>query len=105
MGRLPKGQKPTKSELKRLYVKESKSIREIAESIGCTKDMVYRTLHKHGIEARENKRRSKLKNIKLSVLEKGVKVNGIRGYARELGVDESTLRHHLKVRRESNLTA
>jgi len=63
--------------------------------------MVFRALKEYGIEARSNKRRSQLITVKLSVLEKEVKTKGIRGYARELEVDESTLRHNLKVRRES----
>jgi hypothetical protein len=62
--------------------------------------MIYRSLQEYGIEIRTNKRRSSLKKYKLSELDKGVKAKGIRGYARELGVDESTLRHHLKVRKD-----
>jgi len=95
-----KGEKPAKAILQRLYVKQSNSIREIAESLGCTKDMVYRSLKEYGIETRNNKRRSRLKDIKLSTLKKEIKSKSIRGYARELGVDESTLRHHMKVRKE-----
>jgi transposase len=100
-----KGSKPEKPLLNKLYVKESKSIRETAESLGCTKDMVYRSLKEYGIETRTNRRRSKLKDIKISILEKEVKRKGIRGYARELGVDESTLRHHLNTRRISGQDA
>ena len=100
-GRPAIGKKPDKKELKRLYVKESKSIREVAEEFRCSKDMVYRTLKEYGIEIRTNKRRSKLEKYRLSELERGIKVKGIRGYARELRVDESTLRHHLKIRNNS----
>jgi hypothetical protein len=100
MGKTAKGPKPGKSVLRRLYVKDSKSIRKVAETLGCTKDMIYRSLQEYGIEIRTNKRRSSLKKYKLSELDKGVKAKGIRGYARELGVDESTLRHHLKVRKD-----
>ncbi len=95
------GEKPDKTDLQRLYEKQFKSVREVAEILGCTKDMVYRALKEYGIETRSNKRRSQLKDIKSSVLEREVKRKGIRGYARELGVDESTLRHHLKIRRLS----
>lgn len=84
-----------------MYLKESKSIREISESLGCTKDMVFRALQEHGIERRSNERRSSLKKHRLSILERGIKSKGIRGYARELGVDESTLRHHMRLRRKS----
>ncbi len=101
MAKPAKGSKPEKLLLQKLYVKESKSIRDIAESLGCTKDMVYRSLNGYGIDTRTNKRRSQLKDIKSSVLEREIKKKGIRGYARELDVDESTLRHHLKIRRLS----
>ena len=92
------GMRPGKAILRKLYVNQSKSVREVAESLGCTKDMVYRALQEYGIETRSNKRRSQLKDIKSTILEKEVKRKGIRGYARELGLDESTLRHHLKKR-------
>ena len=101
-GKPSMGKKPKKTELQKLYIKESRSIREAAEILGCTKDMVYRALQEYGIETRTNKRRSQLKALKLYKLEKAVRSKGIRGYARELGVDESTLRHHLKLRRESD---
>ena len=99
-GRIAKGAKLSRAKLKKLYIEEAKSIREVAEILGCTKDMVFRALKQYGIKTRANKRRSQLKTLKLSALELGVKSKGIRGYARELGVDESTLRHHLKVRKE-----
>ena len=98
MGKPAIGMKPEKPALRKLYVKESKSIREIAELLSCTKDMVYRCLQEYEIEIRANNRRSMLIKYKLSELEKGIRIKGIRGYARELGVDESTLRHHLKIR-------
>jgi DNA invertase Pin-like site-specific DNA recombinase len=99
------GKKPSKAELRRLYIKESKSIREVAEILGCTKDMVYRALQEFGIERRSCVRRSQLKDIRLSVLEREIRRKGIRGYARELEVNESTLRHHLKKRRSTGLDA
>ena len=97
-GRPAVGKRPDKKDLKRLYVKESKSIREAAEELRCSKDTVYRALQEYGIPIRTNKRRSKLEKYKLSELEKGIRAKSIREYARELGVDESTLRHHLKIR-------
>lgn len=100
-GKSGKERKPKKTELEKLYIKESKSIREVANILGCSKDMVYRSLKECGIETRTNKRRSKLKDIKLPTLENEVRRKGIRGYARELGVDESTIRHHLKIRKLS----
>lgn len=90
------GKKPRKSELKRLYIKESKSIREVAEVLGCTKDAIYTALKECEIERRSNACRSKLRKYKFSTLEKGVRKKGVRGYAKELGVHENTLRYYLK---------
>jgi predicted transcriptional regulator len=90
---------PTKDELVRLYVQEEKSIREAAETLGISKDMVSRALKTYGIMARPNASRSRLRSIPLNGLEAAIKNKGIRGTARELGLAEGTLRHHLKVRR------
>jgi len=90
------GKKPEKTELKKLYIKESRSIREAAEILGCTKDMVYRSLQEYGIELRPGFSRSKLRKYRLSDLEKGVKEKGIRGFSKELDVHENTLRYYLK---------
>ena len=88
-------------DLLRLYTKEGKSIREIGEILKCSKDMVARALKAYGIEARSKASRSRLRIIELSVLEEAVKNKGIRGYARELGITEGALRHHLKVRKSA----
>ena len=95
-GRSPSGEKPGKSDLKRLYVRELWSIREVSEHIGCSKDMVYRSLKEYGIELRPGFNRSRLRKYKLSILEKGIRDKGVRGYAKVLGVHENTLRHYLK---------
>jgi len=94
------GKKPGKAELRRLYIKESRSIREVAEGCGCSKDMVYRALKEYGIELRPGFNRSRLRKYKLSILEKGVREKGVRGYSKELGVHENTLRYYLKGVRE-----
>jgi predicted transcriptional regulator len=90
---------PPKEDLVRLYIKEEKSIREVAEALGRSKDIVARALKTYGIEARPNASRSKLRKIPLEDLKGAIKDKGIRGTARELGVDEGTIRHHLKVRK------
>ena len=91
--------KPEREELFRLYILESRSIREIAEILGSKKDFVHYWLKKYSIETRRMAKRSKLLKYSLSELKEGVEKKGIRGYARELDVDESTLRHHLQVRK------
>ena len=90
------GKKPAKKELQRLYIKESRSIRDIADLLGCTKDMVYRALKEYVIGLRSGVCRSKLRKHKLSTLEKGIREKGVKGYAEELGVHENTLRYYLK---------
>ena len=95
-GRPAIGRKPEKKELIRRYVKESMSIREVADHLGCSKDMVYRTLKENGIELRPAYNRSRLRKYKLSILEEGVREKGVRGCAKELGVHENTLRYYLK---------
>ncbi len=93
------GPPPSRAALVRLYVEGNQTARDVAAALGCSKDMVIRSLADYGIKVRTRTKRSKLLAIALDVLEAGVRDKGVRGYARDIGVDESTLRHHLKVRR------
>ena len=94
-GRLATGQKPEKKELKRLYVKESKSIREVAVALGCSKDIVYRALKEYEIDRRTDNKRSKLRNYDKAFLKKEVKQKGITQTAKELAVNISTLKKYI----------
>jgi len=98
-GRPAAGLAPAKDQLVKLYVREGRAIRDIAETLGCSKDMIHRALKKYGVEVRTSARRSVLLKYRLSDLKARVREKGIRGYARELGIDEGTLRHHLKTRK------
>ena len=98
-GRPPAGPAPSKAGLVKLYVKEGRSVRDVAAALGCSKDAVHRALAGYGIKARSNARRSKLRTIPLRELKAAVRDKGLRGTARDLEVDKSTLRHHLKVRK------
>ena len=99
-GRPTKANKPSESQLKKLYIKESRSIREIAEILGCSKDMVHRTLKEHKIERRSHIKRFKLEKYDTDFIKETVKKKGYRRGARELGVDKSTLYRYLKKRGE-----
>jgi len=99
-GRPAKGSKPSKKEILDLYVKEAKSIREVAGKLGCTKDMVYRSLKEFRIEIRSGHSRSKLRQYVFSDLEKGIEAKGLRGFAKELGVHENTVRHYIRGRKQ-----
>jgi len=98
-GRPPAGPAPSKADLVKLYVKEGRSVRDVAAALGCTKDAVHRALAGHGIKARPNARRSKLRTIQLRDIKATIREKGIRGTARDLGIDEGTVRHYLKVQR------
>ena len=95
-GRPSTGIKPEKGKLIQLYIQESRSIREISAVMGCSKDVVHYWLKKFGIESRTKSKRSKLLKYSLFGLKDGVKERGIRGYARQLGLNPSTLSRFLR---------
>jgi transcriptional regulator with PAS, ATPase and Fis domain len=95
-GKQTKGKKPGKRTLKKLYVQDSKSIREIADILDCSKDMIYRAMKEYGIERRSNARKPKLNNYDLKYINETVSEKGYRKGAQELGVDKSTLFRYLK---------
>jgi len=88
--------KADKKTVTRLYVDQGLSLREIAERLGVHPGTAHYYLKRHGIEARDNAKRSALRAYRLETLEKGIREKGLRGYARELGIHENTLRHYLK---------
>jgi transposase len=95
-GRPAIGIKPEKKELAKLYVRESKSIREVAQMLGCSKDMVYRALQEYRIERRGKTRRSQLRVHKMVYLKDEIEKKGYRQVAIELGVGITTLRDYIK---------
>jgi len=88
--------KPNKKTLTRLYVERGLSLREISERLGLHADTIHYHLKRYGIETRPQAKRSQLRKYRLETLEKGIKEKGVRGYAKELGIHENTLRHYLK---------
>ena len=95
-GRPPSGLAPTRAVLFRLYSEEGKSVRDIAQALSLSKDMVARSLKAYGIEARTKLRRSRLRTYDREALEAAVKQRGVRGMALELGVNASTLSRFLR---------
>lgn len=92
--------RPSKRELERLYVRARLSVRDVAGAFGLSKDTAARALREHGIKARpRTRKRSRLADIPLSLLEANIKAEGLRGHARTLGVDPSTLLSHVRTRR------
>jgi transposase-like protein len=89
------GKKPSKETLHKIYVEESRSIREIADILGCSKDMIYRALKEYGIDRRPDNKRSKLRNYDKSFLKKSVREKGITKAAKELSVNKNTLKKYI----------
>ena len=95
-GKPAKGKKPSLVDLQRLYVKEQRSIRDIAELLGCSKDAVYRALREYGIETRSHTRESKLDRYSPKDIRKRVEKEGIVKVAGTLGISRQTLWEYLK---------
>jgi len=88
----PRLARPTRAELKRLYVRGRLSLRETAAALGVSRDTTARILAEYGIPRRpKTARRSQLADIPLAVLKAKVKAEGLRGHARTLGVSAPTL--------------
>ena len=91
------GKKPSKSEMKKLYIKELRSIRDIAELLGCSKDMIFRALKEYDIKPRDHRdKRSQLKEYNLLFLKKEIKLKGFNKVASDLGVHNTTLRRYIE---------
>ena len=93
--------RPTRAELQRLYIEGRYSIRETAELLGVSKDIINQALREYGIPRRpRNARRSQLADIPLHLLQSNIEAEGMRAHARRLGIDPATLREHVQKRRE-----
>jgi predicted transcriptional regulator len=91
---------PDRKTLKRLYVDQGLSIREVALKLDYHPDTIHYHLRRLGIETRPPAKRSALRKMKTETLLRGVAEKGLRGYARELEVPEGTLRYYLKTLKE-----
>lgn len=91
------GKNINKKELITMYLKEFRSIRDIAEILGCSKDRIYRALKEYGIERRKSvEKRSQLQDYDLSYLKREIRQKGFNKVAQEIGVHVTTLRRFLK---------
>jgi len=97
-GRPPAGPAPSKADLVKLYVKEGRSVRDVAAVLGCSKDAVHRALKMYGIAARSRARKSALLEYSIRELQAGIRDKGLRGFAREMGISPGTILHYLAMR-------
>jgi len=91
--------RPRKNDLIKLYVKESKSIRETAELLGFSKDMICRSLKENDIKRRDRLFKSKLNKYCFEFLENEIKSKGYKQVASELKVETHTLIVHFNRRK------
>lgn len=92
--------KREKELLEALYLKEDKSIRDIADLLGWKKDKVHWWLRKYGIRREKRIRKGKLSGITLVYLEKELKNKTKVQVAEELGVSRQALNKRIKMLKE-----
>jgi transposase len=94
-GRPPLGPAPSKADLIRLYVKEGRSIRDVAAALGCSKDVVHHGLRAYGIKARPPAKRSRLRKLDHAALFADLAEKGIDRTAEAWGIPMRTLTEYL----------
>jgi len=100
-GRPPAGPAPSKEDLVRLYIEESRSLRDVAAVLGTTKDAVHRALVAYGIKARTPARRSRLAKLDQGKLFADIAEKGVDATATSWGIPERTLKRYLaRIRQE-----
>lgn len=91
----PRGPWPSKAVLARLYVKEGKSVREVAAVLGISDAAVKRRLHAAGVVMRSNARRSRLRLLNQARLFADINDLGVDRTAAKWGIPERTLKYYL----------
>jgi len=94
-GRPPIGPPPSKADLVRLYVKEGRSIRDVAAALGCSKDAVHKALQAYGIKVRPPAKRSRLRKLDQGKLFADLAEKGIDRTAESWGIPMRTLTEYL----------
>jgi len=79
----------------RLYVKEKKSVREVAAIMGMGDATIRRRLHKAGTTMRSNARRSRLRHLNQAHLFASIAEVGVRKTAKRWHIHERTLKYYL----------
>jgi transposase len=86
--------RPPAQDLKRLYVREGRSIREIAGMMNMTRDTIRRALREAGIERRSRARRSRLRRVPIETIELTIREHKMKKAAAILGVGLRTLQDY-----------
>ncbi|MFC2169418.1 hypothetical protein ACFLRM_02480 [Acidobacteriota bacterium] len=100
----PMGKRPCKAELKKLYIAEGKSIRDIARILGCSKDIIFRSLHEYKFISRSHIKPSKLDQYSLDLLREKIKEKGYKHTASDFGIHRTTLLRFVKKKEREKQT-
>jgi len=79
----------------RLYVREEKSLRDIAAIMGLCEATIRRRLHAAGVAMRSNAPRSRLRNLNQARLFASIAEIGVRKTAKRWRINERTLKYYL----------
>ena len=94
-GRPRIGPAPSKADLVRLYIREGRSIRDVARILGITKDAVHRALKTYNVSARTPVKRSRLRDLDQAALFSDIVLYGVNETARRRNVPLRTLKDYL----------
>ena len=94
----PCGPIPSEAMLRRVYVQGGASLRVTAATLGFTKAVIVRALRDYDIPRRPAVPRSRLRHYSIRELKAGIKDQGLRGYAKIIGITAPALLHHLRQR-------
>ncbi len=90
-----------KKVLEALYLKEERSIREVANFLDLSKDKVHRLLISYGIKREKRIRKGKLSGLTLEYLEREFKNKSKIQIAKDLGVSRQSLHErYLKLKKD-----
>ena len=102
----PKGKRPTKAQLVRLYVKEGLSLRATGEALGLSKDVTRAALAEYRIKRRSGLRTAKLSMDDLAAIltERVEDHRPWKDIAKRHGVSTKTLERFIKKAKARNVT-
>lgn len=81
--------------LEALYIKQGKTIREIADLLGWKKDKVHWWLQKYDIKRDKRIRKTKITDLSLEYLEREFDTKSKKQVAKDLGISRATLYNYL----------
>ena len=101
-GRPRIGPTPSKADLVRLYIREGRSVREVARILGVTKDAIHRALKANEMPSRTPAKRSRLRDLDQTALFSDIVLFGVNKTAERRNIPLRTLKDYLAALRRAN---